>query len=133
MLRILFVCHGNTCRSVMAEAIARDRFKDDAEVQSAGLSPQDAEDSDMAIDTLQKYFGIDASGHVPKGIDSVKLDAFDYVIAMAPVIARQIPDLPEGKLITWMIGDPWGDDSETYLECANAIKDEVSKLAEIIK
>lgn len=133
MFRILFVCQGNTCRSVMAEAIAKNRFKDVAEVFSVGISPQRPEDSDMAIETLQTYFDLDASGHVPKNIDSVQLDTFNYVIAMSPGIAKQLPDLPEGKLITWNIVDPWGNDSEAYLKSAKMINKEVSKLTAILK
>lgn len=133
MKRILFVCQGNTCRSVMAESIARSKFKSEAEVYSAGLSPQKAEDAQMAIETLQVYFDLDASGHVPKGIDSIDLDTIDYVIAMAPGIAKQLPEFPKGKLITWDIADPWGIDPEAYLKSAQMINREVSKLTTILK
>ena len=35
--RVLFVCYGNACRSVMAEALARHYWGDKLEVASAGL------------------------------------------------------------------------------------------------
>lgn len=133
MTRILFVCHGNTCRSVMAEAIARNKFGATAEIFSAGLYPQNAADSQMAVETLQTYFGLDASGHVPKGMSEFDLDAFDYIVAMDPKIAKQLPDLPGGKVLVWKINDPWGDDAEEYLKCAKSLNKEVSKLVLALK
>ena len=132
MIRILFVCQGNSCRSVMAEAIAKDKLRGIAEVSSAGISPQKAGDSGMAIETLQIYFGLDASGHVPRSIRSVDLQSFNYVVAMSPGVAKQLPNL-SCALLAWDIKDPWLSDSEAYLKCAKAINNEVSKLAMILK
>src|SRR5258708_38341630 len=39
MIRVLFVCLGNSCRSPMAEAIARRNAADVIEASSAGLAP----------------------------------------------------------------------------------------------
>jgi len=64
MKKILFVCAGNTCRSVMAEALFRHISKEhglDVEVQSAGVSayPGDAP-TDNTLEALRTY-GVDAS------------------------------------------------------------------------
>jgi hypothetical protein len=69
-IRILFVCAGNTCRSVLAEYIARYRFGNVVESASAGIKPQTAADASSAIETL-KDIGIDASGHQPKGLEDL--------------------------------------------------------------
>jgi len=127
--RILFVCHGNACRSVMVEAIARDKFGTTVEVASVGLYPQQAGDSQMALETLSAYFNLDASNHVPRSITEVDGNTFDYVVAMDPKIAKQLPNLQDGKVIIWEIDDPWGDDAEEYLKCAKSINKEVSKIA----
>lgn len=37
MIRILFVCTGNTCRSPMAEAILKNKNVDNLEIKSAGI------------------------------------------------------------------------------------------------
>ena len=61
MTKILFVCTGNTCRSVIAEHLTRRRFGESVDVQSAGIRPQQPEDAANAIETLKTYFGL--GGH----------------------------------------------------------------------
>jgi len=126
---LLFVCTGNTCRSVMAEALARRRFGDSIRVSSAGLRPQQAADAKNAIDTLKFEFGLDASGHVPRDMRDLDLDVFDYVIAMDKAIAKQVKTLTQSDIIVWQIDDPWGDDLYEYKQCALRIMQQVSRLS----
>lgn len=126
---ILFVCAGNTCRSVMAEALARRRFGGSARIESAGLRPQPAGDARAAIDTLRSLFGLDASGHVPRAVASVDLDAFDLVVAMDRGVADSLPVVGDGNLMVWDIDDPW-DEPSRYPACARAIDEAVSRLHE---
>ncbi len=126
---LLFVCTGNTCRSVMAEALARRRFGDSIRVSSAGLRPQQAADAKNAIDTLKFEFGLDASGHVPRDVRDLDLDVFDYVIAMDKAIAKQVKTLTQSDIIVWQIDDPWGDDLYEYKQCALRIMQQVSRLS----
>ena len=88
MKSILFVCAGNTCRSMMAEYIARDHYSG-VQFQSAGLSPQLKQDAENACYTLGKM-GIDASTHVPSDVSERDLSAYDIVIAMDKQISAQI-------------------------------------------
>jgi len=100
MTRILFVCHGNTCRSFVAAALARKKFGANVDVDSAGINPQSAGDAQMAIETLRVYFDIDASMHVPKNICDVSIDSFNFVIAMDEGIAKRLRELVGERLIT---------------------------------
>jgi protein-tyrosine-phosphatase len=122
-IRILFVCTGNTCRSVFAEYIARHRFGDVIEAASVGVRPQTAVDAASAIETL-KELGIDASGHQPRGLDEVDPEAFDRVVTLEPYVARKFkakfPCFPEDRLTKWNINDPW-DDPAAYKGCAEKI------------
>jgi len=125
---VLFVCHGNTCRSVMAEALARGQFGDTVRVASAGIAPQGTADATNAIETLHALFGLDASGHKPRDVRSVDLESFDCIIAMDKRVAKCLPNVPPAKLVVWQIPDPWGDDSLEYRRCALKINQEVSRL-----
>ncbi|MCZ2153395.1 MAG: hypothetical protein LC114_05770 [Bryobacterales bacterium] len=122
-IRVLFVCTGNTCRSVLAEYIARYRFGNAVESASVGIRPQNAIDASSAIETL-KELGIDASRHQPRGLDEVDPEAFDRVVAMEPYVARKFkekfPSFPPEKLTKWNINDPW-DDPAAYKGCAERI------------
>lgn len=59
MLRILFVCTGNTCRSPMAEAILKSKNRSGIDVKSAGVYAAN---------------GIPASEHAQKVLDEQKVD-----------------------------------------------------------
>lgn len=127
---ILFVCTGNTCRSVLAEYLTRKYFNEKVDVFSAGLSPQHSEDAENAIYVLKSRFDVDASAHIPQGIQDYDLRQFDFVIAMDNWISnglkkacREIPNL-----IVWKISDPYGDDLSEYGQCANTINKEIQKL-----
>lgn len=129
--RILFVCTGNTCRSVMAEHIARRRFQNRIEVRSAGTNPGSIADASNAIYTLQQV-GIDASSHEPRDVREMALADFDLVVAMDKHVGRELkqlfPDLVDARLVMWRIGDPYGDNLEEYDRCAKMIYRELKKL-----
>ena len=131
--KLLIVCHGNTCRSVMAEALARQKLGDTVDVSSAGLHPQPVSDAKMAIETLMTYFGIDASSHIPRSVKDIQLDDFDYVVAVDKRVAKSLPACPPEKLIVWNIPDPWNDDILQYRNSALRVNHEVSKLAAVFK
>ena len=87
---LLFVCTGNTCRSVMAEALARRRFGDTVRVSSAGVRPQQPADAKSAIETLKNEFGLGVSDHVPRSLQDVDLGAFDHVIVLDKAVAKRL-------------------------------------------
>ena len=130
--RVLFACMGNTCRSVMAEFIARKKLGGVLEVSSAGFCPQAPQDAENAIHTLKVTFDIDASGHEPRDVRSINIESFDIVVAMDSRVARRIkevfPAYPVERLVTWQIDDPYGDDLADYQRCAQAISVHLKKL-----
>ena len=87
-MKILFVCTGNTCRSPLAEAIARkiaiDRGLTDLEVASAGTSAWDgAAASDGALLVGMEH-GLDLSHHRAQLLSRELVASSDVVLAMGP-------------------------------------------------
>jgi len=130
--RILFVCTGNTCRSVLAEYITRRKFGASVEATSAGIRPGSIGDMTNAVYMLKRLLNIDASGHRPRDVREVDLEAFELLVAMDNHVARELlqlfPALPLDRLIRWRIKDPYGDDLAEYEHCAQAVYKELKKL-----
>lgn len=129
MGKILFVCQGNTCRSVISEYLARRRFGEGHIFESAGINPQLAAEAANAIQALNRNFGIDASRHVPRGVDRLDLADFDLVIAMDKHVDDSIvPSCAAHKLKLWKIPDPYGDNSDEYDRACQKIAKQLNAL-----
>jgi protein-tyrosine-phosphatase len=84
MLRILFVCTGNTCRSPMAEAILRKIAQDEEleiEVRSAGLSAMNGSPASREASQVLKEKGIKHS-HRSQVIQPELVDWADLILTM---------------------------------------------------
>ncbi len=84
MMRILFVCTGNTCRSPMAEAILRKIAQDEeleVEVRSAGVSAVDGSPASSQAIQVLKEKGIKHS-HRSRMIQPDQVEWADLVLAM---------------------------------------------------
>ncbi len=122
-MRILYVCTGNTCRSVLAEYLTR-ALVPGIEVESAGIRLLVTENASKAIQTLDNEFNIDASQHMPRQIGEVAVDRFDLVIALDSKVPAHLRVPPEG-LRLWNIDDPWGGNDYEYRTCAFQIRKRV--------
>lgn len=90
-LKVLFLCAGNTCRSPLAEGLARRRFRDGAvEFVSAGLSALTGEPASHGSLLVAAEEGVDLSGHRSRLLDGRALAGVDWVIAMTRAQARQV-------------------------------------------
>jgi protein-tyrosine-phosphatase len=124
---VLFVCTGNTCRSVMAEYLCRHRFDDSVRFESAGVRLVPSESPHNAVETLRFSFGINATAHKPRDLAQVNLGAFDLIVAIDDpgtsliYAALKEQGVPTEALIKWKIEDPFGDDPGAYDRCALAI------------
>jgi arsenate reductase (thioredoxin) len=79
MLKVLFLCTGNSCRSQMAEGWARHLKGDRIEAYSAGI-----ETHGLNPDTVRVMAeaGVDISGHRPKHVSELHGVEFDYVVTV---------------------------------------------------
>lgn len=137
MIKVLFVCHGNICRSPMAEFVMKDL------VRKAGLSKQFQIDSAAtsreelgnpvyppARQKLREH-GIDCSGKTARQICREDYDKYDLLIGMDGANMRNMRNMrktfggdKEGKLHLLMeytnrpgdVADPWytGDFEATW-------------------
>lgn len=114
MIRIMFLCTGNSCRSQMAEGFARHLGKGILEPYSAGLIAAGINPRAAAV---MKESGIDISGQKSKEIDPELLMTMDIIITLCGNAEESCPATPSGiKRFHWPIDDPVGTiGSEDYI------------------
>ena len=121
IMKLLFVCVGNTCRSQMAEALAKDMgFK----VQSAGTHPGKniAANAILVIEEL----GIEINNQYPKYIDHIHTESFDKIISMGCGV--RCPNLVISE--DWGLDDPIGKSLDFYRKTREKIQSLLQKLSQ---
>ncbi|HJQ21773.1 MAG TPA: low molecular weight protein arginine phosphatase [Gemmatimonadaceae bacterium] len=143
-MRILFVCTGNTCRSALAEGIARkviiERGLTDVDVQSAGTSAWDgAPASDGAL-LVGMERGLDLSQHRAQMLTPELVENASLILAMGPHHLERIEALGgSGRafLITDFasygssarpVTDPIGGELDMYRATADELGEEVRRV-----
>lgn len=125
MKKILFVCHGNICRSPMAEyvfkhLVSEAGLSDQYEIASAATSSEEIGNSiyPPVADLLQKA-GINASAHRARQLTKADYTRYDLIIAMDTQNLRNIDRIlgtdHQGKVCRLLdftatpgdIADPW--------------------------
>ena len=103
-IRVLVVCTGNSARSVMAEALVRQKGGDAFEVHSAGTEPKGI--NPLTVRVLSET-GIDASWARSKSVTEYLGQEFDYVITVCDE-ARQVCPVFTGvyQSLHWGYEDP---------------------------
>ena len=128
MKKILFVCHGNICRSPMAEYVMKDLVvkagaQDRFHITSAAVSREELGNPvyPPARRELQKH-GIGCDGHAAHQITLAELREYDYIYYMDESNARYLSRMfgAEAKkcapLLPYDVADPWytGDFTQTW-------------------
>ncbi|MHB1513380.1 MAG: low molecular weight protein-tyrosine-phosphatase [Acidiferrobacter sp.] len=103
MIKVLFVCLGNICRSPMAEGLFRDLIEkrdlaDRVHIDSAGTHGYHigAPPDERARQTMARH-GVDIGAFEGRKVDVVDLDQFDYVLAMDRSNLRDLERLGGGS------------------------------------
>lgn len=148
MIKVLFVCHGNICRSTMAEFLLKDYVKklgieNEFYIESAGTSNEE-EGNPVYPGTIRilNSLGIDCSKKRARKITKDDYKKFDYLIGMDRYnIANMIRFFGSDKdnKISLLLDftptprdviDPWyyGNFDETYNDCMYGIKHFIDKI-----
>jgi protein-tyrosine-phosphatase len=127
LLKLLYICIGNTCRSPMAEAITRGLREEDVEAASAGLMPFGRIVS-STVETLEGL-GYDPRGLASKALDDVDLASFDIIVSLVGDSGLSyLPANLGAQLESWSIRDPYGEDDEVYLVVARELERRIRDL-----
>lgn len=134
MTKILFVCHGNICRSTMAEYVMKHLVKEagvsaDFYIDSAATSTEEIGNG-VHHGTRRKLaqVGIPCGDHRARQVTWKDYEEFDYIIGMDNAnirnLRRMLKNDPDGKISRILdytdrpgeVADPWytGDFDATY-------------------
>ena len=148
MVKILFVCHGNICRSPMAEFILKDLVRkagleQDFFIESAATSTEEIGNPvyPTARRKLREH-GIDCTGKTARQLNGRDYDRFDLLIGMDRANLRNMQRIcggdPDGKMHRLMdftsrpgdVADPWytGDFEQTWQDAEAGCRALLQKL-----
>jgi arsenate reductase len=91
MLKVLFLCTGNSCRSQMAEGWARHLKGDAVEAYSAGVETHGL--NPKAVQVMAEA-GVDISGQRSKHVRELSDVPFDYVVTVCGNARESCPVFP---------------------------------------
>ena len=149
-VRLLFVCHGNICRSPMAEFVMRDLLakaglENRVEVASAATSTEEL-NNPVHPGTRRKLaeVGIRCDGKRARQLKRSDYDDYDMLIGMDEFNMRNMRRMlggdPQGKLVKLLclcgetadVADPWwsGDFDSTYRDVLRGCKALLNLLCE---
>ena len=144
MIKILFICHGNICRSPMAEFVLKEMVKkvgeaDAFEIASVAVSTEELGNPvyPPARRELKRH-GICCDGKYARQITRADCSRYDHIYYMdssnARYLARMFPE--ETKFQPFLdrnVADPWytGDFTQTWADicqgCARIVKEFTGK------
>jgi protein-tyrosine phosphatase len=149
MIKVLFICHGNICRSTMAEYVMKHLVKEAGRegeffIDSAATSTEEIGNG-VHHGTRRKLaqVGIPCGDHLARQVTWKDYESFDYIIGMDNAnirnLNRMLKNDPDGKISMMLdytsrpgeVADPWytGDFEETYRDVLEGCQGLLKKLS----
>lgn len=150
---VLFVCTGNSCRSVMAQALmkkALDRMgKSGIEVRSAGVRAMSGFPPTQETIEIMRREGVDVSGSYSSPVTDELIKKSDLILVMEHShkldIVRRVPDAKNKTFLLKeyknsgnisaddaVVADPIGMPMDFYEECLGEIKAHIERIAKLL-
>ncbi len=141
MIRVLFICHGNICRSTMAQSVFADMVnklhrENEFEIDSAATSREEIGNTPHygTVNKLRQV-GIPLVPHRARQMTRGDYEYYDYLIGMDTYNIRNMERIaggdPDGKIYSLLsfagsdrsIADPWYTDNfdETYRDVVEGL------------
>lgn len=147
MTKVMFVCHGNICRSPMAEFVLKDMVKksgkeSDFHITSSATSTEEIGNPvHCGTRSILARHNISVDGKYAVQMKKTDYYEYDYIIAMDSYNIRNILKIvgsdPDGKVCKLLefadggdIADPWytGDFDTTYSDVVRGCKEFLKKM-----
>ena len=150
MIKILFICHGNICRSPMAEFVMKDLVKKagmEAEFEIASAATSTEEIGNPVYPPARRMLnahGIDCSGKTARQMTRADYELYDWLIGMDRANFRNMHRIcggdPEGKIHLLLdftdrggeVADPWytGNFDATWRDAQDGCRGLLQRLME---
>lgn len=151
MIKVLFVCHGNICRSTMSEMVlkhlVRERGLADLFYIDSAATSREEIGNGVHYGTRRKLaeVGIPCEDHRARQVTKKDYEKFDYLIVMDSNNVRNLNRIigsdPDGKVYKLLdftgrpgasIADPWytGNFDETYRDVLEGCEGFLKKVSE---
>ena len=151
MIKVLFICHGNICRSTMAEMVlkhlVRERGLADLFYIDSAATSREEIGNGVHYGTRRKLaeVGIPCEDHRARQVTKKDYEKFDYLIVMDTNNVRNLNRIigsdPDGKVYKLLdfteragasIADPWytGNFDETYRDVLEGCEGFLKKVSE---